>query len=304
MCTAVVERRDDAQQAHAHVAAAAKPYVVSLDLAPLLARWALTRGFKLPDKTLFDELRRDLELDLVSIFKDVRMLRENELRLPLLRSARECGLPVINLDEAYCMEGYRIGMTRAVDEHNNDVGVLPRWGYPSLEQQVSNIGSTMQGDVSLVDDVVYSGKFLSIDLIPMLRASGLNVRFVIAAVGVKEGVDRIGELCEMKCVHYFGDVEDEICERDFYPGVPLSGRTVDGFCNTGKPYLYPFGDASKWASIPTRQVISFSAACIERTKHLFGEIERATGRSVRCCDLPRNTWSLPIGNERFVDVLG
>jgi hypothetical protein len=108
---------------------------------------------------------------------------------------------------------------------------------------------------------------------------------------------------EVRSVHYFDSVVDEVCERDFYPGVLLSGRTLYGSENVGLPYLLPFGDPVNWASIPEEKKYAFSEFCLNQTIKIFEEIELSSGRPVLCRDLERNIFSIPADGIRFVDAL-
>jgi hypothetical protein len=299
------EQHDDVH--HPHVerhATPAKPYVVSLDIATLLAQWANRSGFKLPAKGMFDELRTALFTDLSHIFSAVEFLSETSLRGPLARLVTSTGLPVLSLDEAYYPLGYRLGMTRAVHADRTKAGNTHRAGMKSVAEQIDELVRQVQGDVVLVDDVIFTGKHIADELIPMLSKKGINIKAVVAAVGMQEGITRIGEkVPHVQCVRTYDAVEDEICERDFFPGVPLSGRTVLGLERFGMPYVEPFGDPNEWACIPTHHVKRFSRSRIADTIRLYEAIERASCRIVRCSDLARPVYGLPTGKERFVDVL-
>jgi len=128
---------------------------------------------------------------------------------------------------------------------------------------------------------------------------------VVAGVTIGEGAKRLKKetKAELWTVIYYDEVIDEICERDFYPGVPLSGRTVKGQLNVGAPYLLPFGKPTHWASIPKEWEKEFSRFCLQQTIKLWEEIEEISGKVVRNCDLDR----LPVGfnwdKTRFVENL-
>jgi hypothetical protein len=102
---------------------------------------------------------------------------------------------------------------------------------------------------------------------------------------------------EVHCVRFYEDVIDEVCERDFYPGVPMSGRLLAGVGNWGAPYIKPFGNPEKWASIPSEHVADFSWLCLENAVALFETIEQLSGRSVHIEDLDRRIVGLPESGE-------
>ena len=119
-----------------------------------------------------------------------------------------------------------------------------------------------------------------------------------------EGTEKLTDAgYTVQCVRAYSEVIDEICERDFYPGVSLSGRLLVGNENIGLPYVLPFGNAEKWASIPTEWQEPFSQFCIQQTIRLFKAIEHCSGRIVRCCDLARKVIFLPIGSTRYIEEL-
>lgn len=132
----------------------------------------------------------------------------------------------------------------------------------------------------------------------------MRVRLICAGIGVTKGLWRLQQLnYEVRCVRQYESVIDEVCERDFYPGVPLSGRTLFGAKNVGVPYLLPFGKPGEWASMPTNWQVPFSAFCIQQTIRLFKEIERHSQRIVTCSDLGRLVVRLPQDGQRFVNEL-
>ena len=245
-----------------------------------------------------------MERQLRMIFGNVELISENEVRPQLIRYVQETKRTVITLDQAYYPLGASLDMTRAVHADGTDAGLTHRGGSLPVVEQVRRLARELQGDVTLVDDVIFTGGFVARDLLPLLRENGIIVRSVVAAVGIKAGIDFIAESgAEVRCVRVYADVTDEICERDFYAGVPLCGRTVLGDEDVGMPYILPFGNPQKWASIPDSHAVAFSRHCVDAAVELFSEIEKASARPMLCRDLPRKVHSLPTGDERFVEVL-
>jgi hypothetical protein len=156
-------------------------------------------------------------------------------------------------------------------------------------------------EVVIVDDVIFTGALLE-RIIDLLSRINVCVPLVCAGVGIAEGINRIGTKREIRCVRIYKEVVDEVCERDFWPGVPFSGRLLAGGRNVGVPYILPFGRPFEWASIPLRRERSFSLFCLRQTAELFGEVERVSDRVVFCRDLGREVIGLP-QEERFVDAL-
>ena len=106
----------------------------------------------------------------------------------------------------------------------------------------------------------------------------------------------------MNCAHTYNQVVDEVCERDFYLGIPYSGRSLMGGENFGLSYILPFGNPEAWASIPNEYQKFFSIFCINQTIKLFEEIENSSNKIVDCSDIDRKVPNQPkIG--RYVDFL-
>ncbi len=283
----------------------ALPYVVSGDLGLLLAQWGKQSGFIAPDQEALREIRSAFCARMGQIFPHFEYLDELVLYDGLQKRVKSRNLPIVTMDRAYVTEGLHLDFSRTVTASRIDVGLAPRPGAQAPPFQYAEIANKLGGNrrVQLVDDVIFAGQGM-LDAIENLRNHGVTVAGVCAAVGIGAGVDRVRPLVDfVDCVHEFPAVLDEICERDFYPGTPFSGRTQIAADNVGMPYVAPFGDVHQWAAIPMGEVDSFSRLCIELTIHLFEVIERGSNRVVRCCDLPRNVAGLPQGEQRFVEVL-
>ncbi len=283
---------------------AQKPYVVSADLGLLLSRWAHSSGFSAPSEKALETLRTRFTNRMSSMFPSFEMLDERELESGISDLVSQYGRPVISLDRVYARDGIYLELSRAVDIHRKDAGLQQRANSKSPSDQFDDIARLLVGqDVVVVDDVIFEGKVIE-RVTNELHTRGVRVSAVVAAVAVSEGVARIAELgIETRCLHLYDEVLDEVCERDFYPGAPFSGRSLQGHDNIGLPYIAPFGLPEQWASIPPEAALEFSRFCIEQTIQLFTEIERASERPVLCCDIPRGVFGLPRNEQRFVDVL-
>lgn len=144
-------------------------------------------------------------------------------------------------------------------------------------------------EVTLVDDVVFSGEGI-VHVINRLAEKGLHVNKVIAGIAIGQSC-QVLEDCgvELESVRYYSDVHDEVCERDFFAGVPMSGRTViasDGLWWSA-PYFSPLGDAANWASIPSGSERTFSEQCIDRSIALWNEVGSQSGLQITGEMIPR-----------------
>lgn len=269
------------------------PYVVSADIRMLLAEWGKATGHTVPTPAFFTELRTAFCATLQRHGLTPELVPEDELRDGLREYASRRALPVLSLDPVYCPSAYVLSLTRYVDDRLEDCEVVDsRPGTASLPAQVAHLSSQLHGagtrEVTLVDDVVFTGAVLCETVLPLLKRAGIMVVHIVVGVGIGDGVAALRKAgYTVDCVRYYPDVIDEVCERDFYPGTPFSGRALRGAGNTGVPYLLPFGRPDAWASLPQEALHPFSQFCLERTRDLFQEIETLSGRTLYCRDLPR-----------------
>ncbi len=279
-----------------------QPYVVSADIYLLLEQWAEQKGFVLPELEFFHQLREEFSSYMKKIFPNFELVSEDEISSGLTRLVAESDLPVISLDRVYFASNLNFKITRLVNKDGLDRGLGHRGGTPPLAQQIRVLKESGVKEVVLVDDVIFSGALLE-RVIDLFSGVGIQVPLVCAGIGISEGINRIGSGRGVRCVRTYEKVIDEVCERDFYPGVPLSGRYLAGSENTGIPYLLPFGDPVSWASIPPEWALDFSRFCIEQTVTLFSEIERLSDKPVRCRNLGRKVIELPMDETRYTEVL-
>jgi hypothetical protein len=280
-----------------------KPYVVSGDIEGLLGQWTSAKGLAMPRNGLIRELRADFTGQMKTMFPGFEFVPEEELATGLRERVKETDLFPISMDRVYFQTEPRIDIARIIDANGEDRGLGARHDAESLFRQFRRLRELGIDKATLVDDVLFSG-----GLVNRIRTAvgrlGIDIPVVCAGIAIQDGITMLAEQgVAVKAVRTYDAVEDEVCERDYYPGVPLSGRVVAGNGNIGAPYVLPFGNPEKWASIPADRQVAFSKACINRSIALFKEIERASGKTVTCADLDRGVNSLPRDNTRFVDAI-
>lgn len=284
------------------------PFVVSGDVQLLLGPWAKANGFELPSRQYFKQMADELCRHLSLIFPKVDYLDGEELSDGLVALLRKRGGVSVFLDRAYTSTDialaqvtplFTLDMSRHVNADNEDIGIKPRSGSDSLLRQLNRIP---RGRVALVDDVIYSGELLE-RVIRRLSRRGVRVTHVFAGVGVGMGTAKIRRMgVEVACVREYLSVIDEVCERDFYLGVPYSGRSLVGAANVGIPYLLPWGNPEQWASIPASHR-NFSDFCIQATIGMYREIERLSGKHITFDNLGRQFPKLGYQSNHVVSVL-
>jgi hypothetical protein len=286
-------------------AVAVEPYIVSADIETLLRRWCERSGFVAPPSLFVRDIRTEFHGFMSGVFPGYAMIEEEDMRTAMADLAEKYNFPMVALDTLYCSSGLRLEVCRVTNESGEVTGMTNRAGAPSLLEQIKHIKASGLHEITLADDVIFSGK-LVVDIIGHLKSHGLIVKNVCACIGIKEGIDKIAQIVEhVDCAYSYDAIIDEVCERDFYPGIPLSGRLLEGSDNVGMPYIYPFGDPVSWASIPVDKASAFSRLCLGLTTELFQEIERLSKRPVLYRNVPRKVYTLPEseGDTRFVELL-
>lgn len=109
---------------------------------------------------------------------------------------------------------------------------------------------------------------------------------------------------------------DWMPDHDFVPFVPNCGRVFGGlfgkdvlpyYTHDGLsycfPYILPFGDPTKWASIPKDHAYSFSGLCLEEAYKLFGMLDKLNNRGITPIDLlgsaPRISVPMSVGSSQL-----
>ncbi len=278
-------------------------YVVSSDIEILLGKWAKERQLKLPDSDFFAQIRREFETYMKTIFAGFHLIPEDAIRIGINKIVKESGLVPVSLDRVYFDNGgVHFDVTRMVDEDGNDIGIGPRHQGESMIQQTDKLDVIGNKGIVLVDDVIFSGDLL-VAVTRFLTKHGYKIELICAGVAIRQGVDKLKALgYKVEAGMTYEHVIDEVCERDFYPGVPFSGRLLDNLNNIGVPYLLPFGKLDIWASIPLEYTIDLSKFCIKQTIRIFTAIEKASNKEILCGDLDRGVIGyLPM--QRFVAAL-
>lgn len=279
------------------------PYVVSADIYLLLKRWAEKNKFILPSDIFFSQLRENFASHMKSIFMNFEFVSETEILDGLNRLVGKSSLPVVSLDASYFQSEFKFELARLVDKNGNNRGLGRRANTNPLFRQIKELEMSGIKSVVIVDDVLFSGALLE-RVIKLLARINIEVPFIYVGVGINEGIKRLSnDKCQVICVRTYSNVIDEVCERDFYPGVPLSGRLLAGGSNIGLSYILPFGDPVSWASIPAEKALNFSKFCLQQTISLFEEIETCSHREIYCRDLPRQVIGLQQPSVRYTTLL-
>lgn len=306
-----------------------KHYYVSQDLETIVSRWCQDERkdagcLKCPPAELFEELRADLIAALEHAFREpvgddkhkvaIKPLRLTDLHV-IRRDPSDKRDFWITLDDvAVPSHDYHLEITRIYDMDARKIGVGPRIGAKTLLQQVADCQAkyfeyartALDPQIVLVDDGAYEGGSV-LAVADMLKKHDLPVSVVNLGFSTSKGLKAIAEaLCppefeqhatigvskfiEIDAVHVW------VCERDFYLGVPRSGRTF-GFSEKPDralphqsrisfPYVEPFAVARGGGSIDIGKY-SFGRAQVLASIRLWSEIERLNNRTFMVADIPR-----------------
>jgi len=282
-----------------------KKYVVSEDMELVLKQLTAICGLALPPKENIAQLRYALKQQLQAVFGPaVEMITAESMRNGMEAAIAQTSTIPVSLDRLYVTCVHHIDMTRSVDTELRDCGETERCDSAPLPVQIKALAVEGVREVTLVDDVVFSGNGI-VRLIELCAAYGVTVRAVIAGIAIGEGEQKItARGIPVHAAHRFSQVIDEICERDFYAGLPLSGRNVTmQLHNTGAPYFFPFGKPCEWASVPVEHAESLSQFCLRQNIALWRAIEAMSGTTVQCGDLPRLPFGAPCNGKPFVSYL-
>lgn len=285
--------------------------MISQDVGLLLGSLAKQRNLEHPSGMFLNELRREMAEELQRYFpeNDIEFVGEDRLQKGLIALAQSHrnNTAVVSLDRVYFHGDpmTTLDTTRMHDPISLQASeVLGSRTTEPLSVQFDRVFRTLRSrniiEVELLDDVVFSSGSIS-EVINRFGAGGFRVTKILSGITITKAKNAIQSLfpnIEVASVLEYGEVIDEICERDFYLGIPLSGHTIgkDGISlvpEEGAPYFFPCGDAHAWASIPKEHEQGWSSFCIRQSIKLWREVERLSGRVVHCHELPRKPRNIP-----------
>lgn len=214
--------------------------------------------------------------------------------------------------------GHTIEINRIVNQNGEIVGLGPRPGAVTLEKQLNGIASMANGNpVVLVEDGIFTGSTL-IYLLKELSRRRVNVVAITAGICFPKATERLREEFkgELVIVQEVEKPYEWMPDHDFVPFAPNCGRVFGGafgddmlpyYTHEGLsycfPYVFPFGDPVKWASIPKEHANSFSNLCLEEAQKLFQRLDELNKRKVTPMDLigsaPRISVPMTVGSGKL-----
>lgn len=221
-------------------------------------------------------------------------------------------------------KGKSLQLNRIFDRTGQKIGLGPRPGYPSIDEQINSFMSTFRGDsIVIIEDGAFTGTTLSF-IIKKLREAGAKIDCIILGFAFPKALENIREVYDGKIVEMqsMTDIIDWMPDHDFFPFLPNCGRVVghawgdqnlplygyDGasFCI---PYIMPFLDRETmeaWTGIPKLYCLEFSTFCLKRTLRFFEDVEKELGETLTIKHLvnttPRICTPLSIKQSTLPDV--
>jgi len=273
-----------------------KPYVITDDLA-LMVRQFEQDGLKIPSNNFLQSMQRQMTEALSCIYNRVDIVPSSDIEGFVTETAKQSPYPVVTLASAFKdpLFDRSLQLSRGSKLSNgqySDIGLIPRtMNDPSVQDQFNSFADKLKGqDIALADDVIFSGGTIS-TIIDNLDTSGVRVKQAIASVIINGGYETLQERgVSVQYERIYDDVIDEVCMRDFIAGIPDGGRNViDGSTRKSAPYIWPFGDAEKWASLPPSSLSAFSKVALEISCDFWEEMDRLNG-----CKIGTEVLSKPI----------
>ncbi len=307
-------------------------YIVTEDVPQLIAHWAGQRLLVAPEpeflRLILEELAGEIQAALYSsgIQANVQVLGYRGMRTALanrLRWYRDHGFVTVLFDRVYFPTdtGLRYSPTRAVlwqgGGWQGQSYQVAKAGTPPLALQAEAVARFWRSAcnesmrVLVADDGVFEGASARRFFRELLRCGvpGDVLGSVLGGISLERFIEQSeedGARLAIDAVHAYPstgpEVIDWVCQRDFFAGVPQSGRAVisapgDAVAlqENGQPLSAPywFGSGSlSWASIPDSAAEVFTRACARLTNRVYVRSAELSGRgSIRCGELAQ----LPAG---------
>lgn len=306
-------------------------YIITHDLGERIRGLRLL-GLRTPDSndSFFSEFHQKIKNAITSMLPEISVITYDmrELveevwteALRLQRNLKDAIVVSSCAEVASPRRGHTIEINRIVDVNGDIIGLGPRPANPPLKNQVQGIAAMADGNpVVLVEDGAFTGTTIEF-LLDSLRSGKVNVAAIVVGLCFPGAVKRIkevfkGELVVMKEIN---KPYEWMPDHDFVPFVPNCGRVFGGpfgsdflpfYTHDGLsycfPYVLPFGDPVKWASIPSEHAGLFSLLCLEETLALFRMLDDMNGRQITPLDLigttPRASVPMSKGNGQLPDA--
>jgi hypothetical protein len=230
-------------------------------------------------------------------------------------------------------KGKSLQINRIFDRSGHKIGLGPRPGYPTIDEQVSQFMASFRGDsIVIIEDGAFTGTTLTY-LTKRFMEAGAKIESIIIGFAFPRALESIrevytGEIIEIQSM---SNIIDWMPDHDFFPFLPNCGRVVghswggvnlplyghDGaaFCI---PYVMPFVDRDTmqaWTGIPKLYCQEFSDYFMDKAFTFFKKLEMELGEKLSvkhllntspriCIPLSVNQTTLPDVHASVTQFLG
>lgn len=298
-----------------HPTLAVTPYVVSEDVGILVFNWIKSKYCLILPSQFFDDflsnLRKRMRERLSLYFPRIEFISEEEITRGMNNLIERDSYEIVSLDGIYFRgDGFHLEVTRLLGEDGEISPDLGSRNTESVGKQIGEISDFVRKPIQLVDDVIYTaGNILKI--IEKFREKSVNVALISAGVLTEKGLKEIKKNFPevlVNSVKFYEHLVDEVCERDFYAGIPQSGilmgkNGLPFYPERGAPYFLPFGSPQERASISPENVLDWSRFCFDNSILLWQEIEIFLGETITCEEIPRLPRFMERNDSSFIEAL-
>lgn len=230
--------------------------------------------------------------DLSEIIKS-SVPEDTEIAVNDLKATEKEKKKLIGLQKIVTMDSYNIfphviklGVSRTFARGGIKlIGIGNRPGYPTLSKQIQEIKKHIKDDpVVLIDDDVFSGGTIK-NMAELLLKSGINVIDILVGVQISRP-----DTTEIPINAVYKYSPEEVYElndpRDFLIGSYEGGLVIKlGKDLVRAPYIAPFVDVTKRASISEDKTIRFSKEILNANRKFYISVEKILKRPLLLSEL-------------------
>ena len=215
-------------------------------------------------------------------------------------------------------KGHIIEINRIVDERGKIIGLGPRPGFPSLDEQLESIRVfTVDRPIIIVEDGSFTGGTMC-HVIRKFKDKGIKIAAVVIGFAFPKALAAIQREYsgEIIVIEKLNELLDWMPDHDFFPFTPNCGRVFDlsisgqnypfythNNASYSVPYIIPFGNMREWSSIPDTSTGPISLFCLQQALALFERIEKLSGKEIKIGDIlgtrPKISIPISIGQNVF-----
>ena len=265
-------------------------------------------GISIPSTKIIELLRKDFSKQAQKVYGNVCFISEDEMKGSILNLINNNNSDtIISLDKVYT--NGNVFATLDCTRLEGSKELVSRFTGKPIDSQISLLSKkikeeTKSNKITIVDDIIFSGESL-IAIKKLFEQNGIVIKKVLSGLTTNAAMEFFKTLnIESDAAYLMSDtVEDEICERDFYFGIPQSGMTsiINGKIFK-KPYFLPFGNPIKRASVPQEFSKNFSTGCLCRSKYFWEETEKNSNGEILIKHLPEKIINT-VDENRVVSTL-